>query len=238
MIDEVLRDCEKLANPQRANLLARYFKTGPGEYAEGDKFYGLTVPQVRGLVKKYFKKMQSGELLLFLQSDMHEERQMGLMMLVNQFRMGDAKTKEIIYNLYLSRDILRCINNWDLVDLSAPAIVGGYLDGKPKGILTELAKSKNLWERRIAILATFHCIGQKKPDVALRIAEILLYDKHDLIHKAVGWAIREVGKRCGLDVEKRFLNKYAAVMPRTMLRYAIERFGDRKRHYYLALRKI
>lgn len=176
--------------------------------------------------------LQAGEVLYLLQSDMHEERQMALMILVEQFRKGDIKTKETIYNLYL--DCVKYVNNWDLIDGSAPTIVGGYLDGKPKKILTKLARSNSLWERRIAILATFYFINQGHAEETFKIATLLLGDKHDLIHKAAGWMLREIGKRCGQEIEETFLKKYASVMPRTMLRYAIERFPEDKKRQYMA----
>jgi 3-methyladenine DNA glycosylase AlkD len=220
----------KLRNVEKAAILKRFFKTGKGEYGEGDKFYGITVPEIRKLVQEYFTADQQ-VLTRLLSSPYHEERLLALLILVRKFEKGDERVRREVYEYYLKHT--SCINNWDLVDLTAPKIVGAYLFGKPKHILFLLAQSKNLWERRIAILSTFHDIYCRQPDTALRISELLLKDRHDLIHKAVGWMLREVGKRCGEDIEEEFLKKYYKTMPRTMLRYAIERFSSEKRLFYL-----
>ena len=225
------RDIQALANPVRAKLSLRYFKTGPGQDGEGDVFAGLTVPQVRMIAKKY-RELPLSEAEQLLHSKLHEERQTVLMILVYQFRKGDETKRKKIYDLYLANT--KYINNWDLIDLTAPAIIGGYLADKNRSILTKLAQSESLWERRIAMLATFQFIARNESDDALKVAELLVYDEHDLIHKAVGWGLREIGKRCGEEIEEKFLKKHAATMPRTMLRYAIERFDERKRKLYLS----
>lgn len=221
----------RMASLQKANDLQRFFKTGAGEYAEGDKFLGVMVPQTRVLVKKYWKEISLDETQVLLKSGFHEERLLALLILVKKFEKGDDKIKNDIFDLYLANT--EFINNWDLVDLSAPRIVGAYLYDKDKSILIELAKSKNLWERRISILAMFWFIGKGESGFALKIAEILVGDRHDLIHKACGWMLREIGKRCGQDIEENFLDKHYKTMPRTMLRYAIERFDNKKRKHYM-----
>ena len=234
MIDELKADLRKFASSERAKILARFFKTGPGQYGEGDQFIGMTVPQSRSVVKKY-KDLPFEEITALLHSYIHEERLIALLILIEQFqsanRQGDERIREKIYNLYL--DNTKYINNWDLIDLSAAKIVGPYLENKPKEILKKLAKSKSIWERRIAIISTFHFIKQRDPKYSLEIAEMLLKDNHDLIHKAVGWMLREVGKNCSEKILTRLLDKHAATMPRTMLRYAIEKFPEEKRQKYL-----
>jgi 3-methyladenine DNA glycosylase AlkD len=231
MLKKIKQDFLKLASPKQAALLSYFFKTGPGEYAEGDKFYGIKVPETRKLVKKYFKEISLEETRELLQSGFHEERLGALLILVEKFRHGDEKEKEKIYKLYL--DNTEKINNWDLVDLTAPQIVGAFLDNKPKDILFKLADSKILWARRIAILATFYFIKNGQPEFTLDLADRLMSDKHDLIHKAVGWMLREVGKRCSEKLLESYLKPRYKKMPRTMLRYAIERLPEAKRKNYL-----
>jgi len=217
-------------------VLARFFKTGPGDYGEGDRFYGVVVPKIRSIVKVH-REAPGPEIRKLLRSKFHEERLTALLILVDQYQRGNAFHKKKIYDLYLASTAY--INNWDLVDLTAQHIVGAYLDGKEPSVLTRLALSKSLWERRIAMLATFRFIRLGDSYEALRIAELLLRDPHDLIHKAVGWMLREVGKRCSLKAECEFLDAHAATMPRTMLRYAIERFPNELRlHYLKKTRKI
>ena len=223
------KELKKKASKEKAIILARFFKTGPGHYGEGDKFLGVTVPDVRTVVNQ-FADLSLGDLQKLLNSPYHEERLGGLLAAVAKFGRADQKMQKDIYNFYLKNT--RKINNWDLVDLTAEKIIGQYLEGKDKKILFKLAKSKNLWEKRIAILSTFHYIKKGKSELTFQIAKILLDDEHDLIHKAVGWMLREVGKRCGEEEEK-FLKKYYRRMPRTMLRYAIERFEGNKRLKYL-----
>lgn len=220
----IQNDLQKAADPEKAQFLARYFKTGKGEYGEGDIFLGLTVPQVRTIAKKY-KDLSLSDIQKLLKSKFHEYRLTALIILTYK-----KNTKDIV-TLYLRNT--RYINNWDLVDLSARDIIGGYLIDKPRDILYRLAKSKNLWERRIAVLATFAFIKNKDFKDSFAIAEILLHDKYDLIHKAVGWMLREVGK-IDQKAEEDFLKKHYQTMPRTMLRYAVERFTPDKRALYMA----
>ena len=217
------------ADPLRAVALQRFFRTGAGEYAEGDRFLGLAVPAVRGLARR-FSGTSTTEIDALLQSPFHEARLLALVLLVEAFRDGTSPEQRRIYDLYMSRT--RFINNWDLVDLSAPPIVGAWLFERSRVPLKRLARSKSLWERRIAILATQDFIRRGDIHETFRIADILLNDPHDLIHKAVGWTLREAGKR-DPDAERRFLATRHSRMPRTMLRYAIERFPERERRGYL-----
>jgi 3-methyladenine DNA glycosylase AlkD len=226
-------DVLKLASPERAKAVAAYFKTGPGQYGEGDKFAGLTVPQIRTLARVY-KGLGIPDLTELLRSEVHEERLLALLILAARFEKGDTQTREKVFDVYVSN--LARVNNWDLVDMSAPVIVGPYLQDKPKDRLYDWARSPSLWERRTAMLATFHYIRQGDPALALEIIELLLQDRQDLIHKAAGWMLREVGKRCGREVLTGFLDKHAVEMPRTMLRYAIEHFPEDQRRDYLGRR--
>ena len=218
-----------LANSDKAAFHAKYFKTGPGEYAEGDRFLGVTVPQTRRIVRE-FRALPLPEVKTLLRSTWHEERLLALLILVAQFETANDKTQDKIYRLYLAST--RHINNWDLVDCSAPKIVGAYLFDKPREPLYELARSANLWERRIAIIATAQFIRENDFRDTLKIARLLLHDREDLIHKAVGWMLREAGQRDN-DTLEAFLQNHYRSMPRTMLRYAIERFPERKRQAYL-----
>lgn len=218
-----------LGCPEQATILARFFKTGPGQYGEGDRFIGVKVPTTRKVAKE-FKSLPLAEITFLLHSDIHEERLLALVILVGQFEKGDEATRKLIYDLYLANTCH--INNWDLVDVSAPKIVGGYLETRNRKPLHRLAKSASLWERRISIIATGWFIWRDDFTDTLRIAEKLLGDKEDLIHKAVGWMLREVGKRDEAVLEG-FLGEHCRVMPRTMLRYAIERFPEEKRRKYL-----
>jgi len=212
------------SDPNRVNTLQRFFKTGPGQYGEGDVFSGLTVPQSRKIAGKYHN-LPLEELGKLLHSKIHEERLIALLILVGQFDRGSDKLKKEIYEFYLKN--AHKINNWDLVDTSAHYILGRYLwetRKDTKKVLSSLAKSDNLWERRIAIISTFYYIQKGESQLTFMIADILLHDREDLIQKAVGWMLREVGKRCSqLELEK-FLRPRYHEMPRTMLRYAIERF--------------
>jgi 3-methyladenine DNA glycosylase AlkD len=230
-LKEIKKEIRRMANQKKAKDLQRFFKTGPGEYAAGDKFLGVMVPQTRELVKRYWREISLDEAGQLLKSEFHEERLLALLMMVKKFEKGDDILRREIFEMYLANT--RFINNWDLVDLSAPRIAGFYLENKDRGILYKLAKSKSLWERRIAMLATFWFINKGESKDALAICEVLLNDKEDLIHKAAGWALREVGKKCGQGVEEEFLKKHYKTMPRTMLRYAIERFDENRRQDYL-----
>ena len=230
---KITLDLNKLANPTKATILSGFFKTGKGQYGEGDKFLGITVPEQRKIAKKYYKEVSFEDLQKMLESKIHEYRLTALLILVYKYdKTKDKKLKKEIYNFYIKN--LQYINNWDLVDVTTPNIVGDYLLNNPKEkkILYKLVKSKNLWERRVAILATFRFIKEKQFEDTLTISKILLNDKHDLIHKAVGWMLREMGKR-DIKLLIKFLDKYAATMPRTMLRYATEKFGEETRKYYL-----
>lgn len=219
----------KLADPADAGQLQRFFKTGRGEYGEGDRFLGIRVPAVRKCIRGY-RDVTLSETLLLLRSKWHEARLLALLMLVDRYRRGSTAEQRAICRAYLANTAY--INNWDLVDLSAHHIVGAYLFERSRKPLYRLARSKDLWERRISIIATFHFIDRDDYADSLGIAEVLLHDDHDLIHKAVGWMLREIGNR-DLRTEERFLARHYKTMPRTMLRYAIERFPERKRQAYL-----
>lgn len=220
------------ANKEKVQLYASFFKTGKGEYGEGDVFLGVTVPKQRIVAKKY-SELPFTQISQLLESPYHEERLTALIILVGQYKRGDPFVQKQIYNFYLAHT--KSINNWDLVDLSAHHIVGDYLVLRDRKILYTLARSKNIWPRRIAIIATAAFIRQGSFADTLAIAEILLSDKHDLIHKAVGWMLREVGKRNQSVLEK-FLVEHIPIMPRTTLRYAIERFPEQKRKQYLKMK--
>jgi 3-methyladenine DNA glycosylase AlkD len=225
----IRRDIQKLADPESAVFLQRFFKTGRGEYAHGDRFLGIRVPELRRLARTY-RALPRQQVVALLRSRWHEERVVALLILADQYRHADAAERNAIHRAYLSNT--RHINNWDLVDLSAEHIVGAHLDPMRLTVLEQLARSESLWERRIAIIATFCWIKQGIHTPTLRIAALLLNDPHDLIHKAVGWMLREVGKR-DLRQEEVFLREHYRAMPRTMLRYAIERFPERRRQRYL-----
>ncbi len=226
----VKKTLRALGDPAIAVHSQVFFKTARGEYGEGDKFLGIRVPVIRQQVKK-FTGLAIGETLKLLRSPFHEERLFALLMLVARFSKADEVGREAIYRHYLEHTAF--INNWDLVDSSASQIVGAWLQGRSKRVLRELARSDSLWERRIAIIATFHAIKFGDFGAALKISAILQQDKEDLIHKAVGWMLREIGNR-DLAVEERFLKQYYREMPRTMLRYAIEKFPGEKRRAYLS----
>ncbi len=264
MLTKLKKDLRIYSSNEKAKLFHRFFKAGNGEYGEGDKFIGVTVPNCRIIAIKY-NNLSLSKLQKLLKSEIHEERLVALLILVEQFKKGDLKAKEKIFNFYLRNT--KYINNWDLVDLSSHKIVGEYLlenphcttlrvghrlgkvfdsESSPHGLeatlqgstfkgsmlLNQLAKSDNLWERRISIISTAAFISRGKFDITMGVSEVLLHDKHDLIHKAVGWMLREVGKR-SLETEEKFLKKYYKQMPRTMLRYAIERLPEDLRLQYL-----
>ena len=222
-------ELESLADPGHAAILQRFFKTGPGEYGQGDRFRGLRVPVLRKLAKKY-RHLPLAAAVNLLQSAFHEDRLLALLILIQRYYPGDAALQGEIHHLYLEHRGL--VNNWDLVDASAPHLLGHYLRHRPKNPLTRLAASRVLWDRRMAIIATFDFIRQGEFDQTLRIARLLLGDPEDLIHKAVGWMLREVGKR-EVAVAEAFLAAHYRRMPRTMLRYAIERFPEARRQAYL-----
>ena len=227
----VRKELKSMADPDKAVILQRFFKTGLGQYGEGDIFIGVTVPQSRKIAKK-FSQLQLVEVKTLLYSRIHEERLVALLILVWRYSsaLDNREEKEEIVKFYL--DNIKQVNNWDLVDLSAPNILGAHLiDNRDRRLLYRLAKSENVWERRVAILATYHFIRNGDFSYTLKIAEMLLQDRHDLIHKAVGWMLREVGKR-DVTAQEAFLEKYWSVMPRTMLRYAIERLPENQRLHY------
>jgi 3-methyladenine DNA glycosylase AlkD len=226
---DIQRRLQKIGNKKHAAVSQRFFKTGPGEYGEGDIFIGIRVPVLRKLVKEY-KDLPVSEIKILLRSPIHEERLLAILLFVRTFEKGNDDIKKTIYDLYLKST--EFINNWDLVDTSAEHIVGQYLMDKSKRPLYRLTKSKNLWERRIAIMATFHFVKRHEFSETLKISNMLLADRHDLIHKATGWMLREIGKR-DLETEEIFLKEHYKKMPRTMLRYAIEKFPEKKRQRYL-----
>lgn len=250
MLKALQKDLQNLADPEKAQICMRFFKTGKGQYGEGDIFLGITVPQQRIVAKKYYKDLDLVEIQNLLNSKIHEERLVALLILVLQFSHSHSGSRQNLilnksrswtsqddlFNFYLKNT--KKINNWDLVDSSADKILGQYFLNNPeknKEIIYKLAISENLWERRIAMITTFQFIKNNKFNDSLKIAEILLKDKHDLIHKAVGWMLREIGKR-DLQTEIDFLDKHCEIMPRTTLRYAIEKFEEGKRKFYLNLR--
>ncbi len=229
MLNEIQSQLADLSNHEDGQFLQKYFKTGPGQYGEGDLFRGIRVPALRRLSRKYRDiPIELAEGLLH--SAYHEDRLLALFILVLKYARADEAGKAAIYDFYINNTSF--INNWDLVDSSAPNIVGAHLSDRGKEPLYLLARSPSMWERRIAVLSTFYFIRRDEFDDALKIAEILLTDKEDLIHKAVGWMLREVGKR-NFQKEEHYIKIHYASMPRTMLRYAIERFPEEKRLSYL-----
>ena len=229
MLTSLQQHLHQLADAEKAKIYAKFFKTGKGEYGEGDVFLGIVVPEQRKVAKKY-PDLSLSELQQLFSSQIHEYRLTALFILIHQFKKAKDAQKKEFFNFYLHNT--KNINNWDLVDSSAPHIVGDYLLGKDKSVLYKLATSTNLWERRIAILSTQAFIRKGKFEDTLRISEILLNDKHDLLHKAVGWMLREIGNR-NQEAEEKFLRKHCKSMPRTMLRYAIEKFEEKKKKSYL-----
>jgi 3-methyladenine DNA glycosylase AlkD len=228
----VRRDLKKVARRGRAKGNAWFFKTGPGEYGAGDRFLGVTVPQLRAIAREY-RDMPLKYVVSLLRSPWHEERLLALLIMVRQYVAADPRTRRTIHQLYLRNTA--SVNNWDLVDSSAAQLVGAHLETRDRRPLRRLARSTSLWERRIAMIATYHYIKQGDFRDALAVAELLLDDEQDLIHKATGWMLREVGKRDRRTAE-RFLKKHAPRMPRTMLRYAVERFPPGIRRKYLVMK--
>jgi 3-methyladenine DNA glycosylase AlkD len=229
-LQELTKELKKLENKEKAKLLQGFFKTGPGQYGEGDIFLGITVPQQRKIAKKFLNEITLDEAESLLNSKIHEERLVSLLILVEKYKKSSSEQKEEIYNFYIKN--AKKVNNWDLVDLSSHRIIGNFLFDKDRSILYRLAKSANLWERRISIISTFYFIQNNQFEDSIKLAEILLHDSHDLIQKAVGWMLREVGKK-DLPTLESFLKKHYKTMPRTMLRYAIEKFPENKRKEYL-----
>ena len=216
MLNLLQKDLRKLANPEKAKILQGFFKTGRGEDGEGDIFLGITVPEQRKIAIR-FKTLDIRDIQKLLDNKIHEQRLVALLILVEQYKKANDLVKKKIFDFYLTNT--KKINNWDLIDLSAEKILGEYLLNKDKSIIYKLVKSGNIWERRIAVMTTFQFIKNRQYEATLRVAKILLSDKHDLIQKAVGWMLREIGKR-DLKVEEEFLKKNYKMMPRTMLRYA------------------
>ena len=225
----IKNDLQTLADPEKAKVMQRFFKTGPGQYGEGDIFLGVTVPDSRKLAKKY-SNIGLEEVKVLLGSAVHEERMVAILILVQKYKDAAGDGKAEIARFYL--DNLKSVNNWDLVDLSAPSILGSFLMENDRSVLYRLARSSNVWERRIAIVSTLQFIRSGEFSDTLKIVQVLLNDDHDLMHKAAGWMLREVGKR-NASVEEAFLEKHCRNMPRTMLRYAIERFSEKKRMSYM-----
>ena len=229
----LIRQLKTFSDIKKAKDYAWFFKTGPGEYGEKDKFLGIKVPVLKETAKQ-FKDLTFSDIKKLLKSRIHEHRFVALKILIMQYKKAKEPQKKKIVNFYLSNT--KYINNWDLVDTSASYILGDYFVLKNKNVLYKLARSKSVWERRIAIISTASFIKQGNYKDTLKIAGILLQDEHDLIHKAVGWMLREVGKK-SLTTETEFLNKHCGMMPRTMLRYAIEKFPEKLRLKYLKKRK-
>jgi 3-methyladenine DNA glycosylase AlkD len=220
---------QEKADPEQARNLSRFFKTGTGDYGEGDRFYGIKVPETRK-ISKLFRGMPLAEIADLLHSEMHEERLLALIVLTDNFSKADDAGRDRIYHFYMNER--KWVNNWDLVDSSAGQIAGGWLLDRDKSPLFKLAESDSLWDRRIAVIATFHFIRNRHFDTTLQLAEKLLNDQHDLIHKAVGWMLREIGKRDEKPMLT-FLDSHCRTMPRTMLRYAIEKLDVDARRRYL-----
>lgn len=229
MLNSLLDELKNIADPERARNLSWFFKTGKGEYGEGDIFLGIAVPQLRQISKRY-QELDLNDLQKLLESKIHEHRLSALMILRFKYQSSKIMDQKAIIRFYLKNT--KKINNWDLVDLSCHYILGNYLLTRDRKILYKLARSKNLWEKRIAIITTFAFIHENQFEDSIKISEVLLRDNHDLIHKAVGWTLREIGKK-DKKTELDFLNKHYKTMPRTMLRYAIEKFSDQERKFYL-----
>ena len=228
-LKRLINELETLANKEQAENLQRFFKTGKGEYGDGDIFLGISVPMQRKIAKRYLN-LSLSKIQELLKSEIHEHRFIALLILIEKYAKGNERDKENIFGFYLKNT--KYINNWDLVDISSHKIIGDFLKEKDRKILYALANSKNLWEKRISIISTFSFIKDKDFGDALALSEILMNDSHDLIHKAVGWVLREIGNK-DLEVEENFLKFHYKKMPRMMLRYAIEKFEEGKRKKYL-----
>lgn len=226
---QLRQDLKKISSFKRAKASAWFFKTGPGQYGDGDVFVGVTVPEQRVIARKY-KDLSLAEVKRLLLGKIHEERLIALFILVSQYKAGTDAQKKKVYDFYIKNKSR--VNNWDLVDSSASYIVGDYLLTRDKSILYDLAKSNNLWNRRIAIISTLRFISADKFADTLKLCKILEFDRHDLLHKACGWMLREVGKR-DIKVLEKYLDRHHRTMPRTTLRYAIERMTPEKRYHYM-----
>lgn len=231
-MENIRTDLVNLADDERAIQVARFFQTGPGQYAEGDLFWGIPNPEVRRLVRRW-AHLDFDEVEHLLRDPVHECRFAALLIWVSQYPKATQAQQQAIFDSYLAH--LDYINNWDLVDLSAPGIVGRHLFDQDRGILYKLAKRPHLWAQRVSLIATFYFIRKNQFEDSLALAEILLPHKHHLIHKAIGWMLREIGKR-DLDIMEVFLHRHILRLPRTSLRYAIEHLPPFRRQYYLALR--
>ncbi|RKD30025.1 DNA alkylation repair protein [Thermohalobacter berrensis] len=230
-IKAIKEELSQYIEPEKAEYLPKFFKAYPGGYGEGDKFIGVRVPNQRKIARKYYKKISLKEVEMLLQESIHEYRFTALIILVNKFqKIKKEEEKKEIVDLYLNNILY--VNNWDLVDTSADKILGAYLFDKDKSLLYDLAQSDNLWKQRIAIISTFYFIKNHQFEDTLKLAKVLLNHEHDLIHKAVGWMLREIGKR-DFNVEFNFLKEHYNKMPRTMLRYAIEKFEPELRKKFL-----
>lgn len=227
--DHIQAELDSLGNPADAQFLQGFFKTGEGQYGEGDVFLGIRVPVTRKIATKY-RDLSLKQIEELLESPIHEHRLAAVIIMTEQAKRADEAGKKTLFDLYIKRSDR--INNWDIVDLSCREVVGGYLMYKPRGILYKLAVSKDMWERRIAMVSTWQFIRERQLEDTFAIAEILLNDAHDLIHKAVGWMLREAGKKDEVAL-KHFLDDHAATMPRTALRYAIERLHPEDKAYYM-----
>ena len=232
MLNDILKKLDALSDPDKAAKSLRYFKTGKGEYGEGDIFIGLSAPQLRALSKEH-QALPVLDCLTLLKNEIHEARMLALFILVLKFKKAEPGQQSEIFQQYLKHS--QFINNWDLVDCSAPHISGPYLLHRDKNILYKLAASDLLWDRRIAMLSCFSFIRDHQFEDALKLAKLFLSDQEDLMHKAVGWMLREIGKR-DQEIERTFLNEHAARMPRVMLRYAIEKFSKDERQHYLSIK--
>jgi 3-methyladenine DNA glycosylase AlkD len=231
--DQIKKELKRIGDKEKAKVLARFFKTGKGEYGEGDKFLGIIMPKLRVVAKEYWPKISIPETIQLLQnSSYHEERMLALLILVYKYQKAEPKEKALIFKTYLRNT--KFINNWDLVDVTCRDIIGHHLLNQDKKILYRLAKSKNIWERRIAIVATWYFISQNQLTETFKINKMLLSDQHDLIHKAVGWMLREAGKK-DVSVLKNFLIENQKLLPRTTLRYAIERFSKKERQLLMKI---
>jgi 3-methyladenine DNA glycosylase AlkD len=225
-MNNIMSSLKALGSPEKAQHVQRFFKTGPGEYGEGDIFWGITVPHVRKTAREH-KHLDVQQLEKMLEHEVHEVRLCALLIMVFQAKTAPDR----VYDLYLKKTYF--INNWDLVDLSAPAIVGDFLINKDCSVLYTLAQSKIVWERRIAIIATYAFIRKGDHSHTLKLAQLLINDRHDLIHKAVGWMLRAVCERCSMPILEEFLEEHAATMPRTALRYSLEHMTPEKKHYFM-----
>lgn len=231
----VIQELAKHSSDTDAAFLQRFFKTGAGEYGQGDVFIGVRVPMTRKVCRD-FKDLALAEIAKLLDSEVHEHRLAAVILLGNQYARADEQKRQAIFDLYLEKLAQGRVNNWDIVDTSAEHIVGAHLQNTDRKQLHELAQSNEIWQRRVAIISTFAYIKQGDPTTTLELAEALLHDSHDLIQKATGWMLREVGKRVDEQLLIGFLDKHAHEMPRTMLRYSLEKLPPQKRQHYMRLK--